>query len=62
MWDQSNWQPACAWHHDVVKQQLELRYTDGKACASDLRLDSRLAIEMSKQQGSTVGLDGWLKN
>jgi 5-methylcytosine-specific restriction protein A len=62
LWDQANWQPACKWHHDVIKQKLELRYADGNATASDLRLDSRLAIEMTKQERSVVGADGWLMN
>jgi 5-methylcytosine-specific restriction enzyme A len=39
-WDEVNWQPACAWHHDVVKQQLERRYRAGRLAASALRLNS----------------------
>ena len=50
MWDERNWQPACAWHHDVIKQRLELAVVQGQANVNDLRLDSgrakRLSIEL----------------
>jgi 5-methylcytosine-specific restriction endonuclease McrA len=46
-WDSDNWQSACDWHHDVVKQKLELRYAQGKATASDLRLDSLVAVALT---------------
>ena len=58
LWDQGNWQPACRWHHDVIKQRLERMFVDGKATAADLRLDSPRAVEMTKQQGH-IGVDGW---
>src|SRR4051794_33187453 len=29
MWDESNWQPSCGPHHDVVKQRIERRYAQG---------------------------------
>lgn len=43
-WDTNNWQACCAWHHDVVKQRLERRWASGALPASDLRLDSDVAI------------------
>lgn len=47
--DPNNRQPACAWHHDVVKQRLEQAYAQGKATAADLRLDSPLAQRLTRQ-------------
>jgi 5-methylcytosine-specific restriction protein A len=46
-WDADNWQPACGWHHDVVKQRLELAYGRGDIDASALRLDSPQAVALS---------------
>ena len=45
--DESNWQPACRKHHDVIKQQLERMYAAGRIRAIDLRLDSDLAKELT---------------
>ena len=59
LWDQGNWQPACRWHHDSIKQQLEIMFVNGKATAADLHLNSPRAIEMTKRQGSYIGVDGW---
>lgn len=42
-WDKGNWQVACTWHHDQVKQQLELAYVRGEITADGLRLDSTAA-------------------
>lgn len=50
LWDQDNWQACCRWHHDVIKQRLEHLYAKGQATASDLRLDSARAIELTKQE------------
>lgn len=47
-WDRANWQPCCGWHHDVVKKRLEERYLCGEASAADLRLDSRMAVELTR--------------
>jgi 5-methylcytosine-specific restriction protein A len=47
-WDRHNWQPACNWHHQVVKQKLELLFDQGKAKASDLRLDSPMAVALTR--------------
>ncbi len=43
-WDQDWWQPACKWHHDVVKQALERRFDAGEIGADDLWLDSAVAV------------------
>jgi 5-methylcytosine-specific restriction endonuclease McrA len=59
LWNQANWQPACRWHHNSVKQQLERMFAEGTATAADLRLDSPRAIEMTRRQGSHIGVDGW---
>lgn len=53
-WDEANWQPACQWHHDHIKQALERRWERGGLKATDLRLDSRVAIEMTRK---SVDLD-----
>jgi 5-methylcytosine-specific restriction protein A len=58
-WDQSLWQPACRWHHDVVKQRLELMFERGALLLADLWLDSAVAVALSKRLGSSVGADGW---
>jgi len=55
-WDQANWQPACRPHHDVVKQRLEKLYAQGKVKASDLRLDSPKAIELTKDMLGVGGI------
>jgi 5-methylcytosine-specific restriction endonuclease McrA len=48
-WDKCNWQPACARHHDIVKQRLEAWLAIGKAKPSDMRLDSPVAIKLSRE-------------
>lgn len=58
-WDQANWQSSCRWHHDVVKQQLELQHAAGKLTALDLFLTSTAAIKLTKAEGSRIGSDGW---
>lgn len=55
MWDRDNWQPACRWHHDVVKQQLEVRWRAGSLPASALRLDSREAAALTRDLDPTLG-------
>lgn len=47
-WDRSNWQACCQWHHDVVKQKLELKWQRGEIGVADLRLDGSVAIALSK--------------
>jgi 5-methylcytosine-specific restriction protein A len=46
-WNRSMWQPACQWHHDVIKQQLERLYEQGKAALADLWLNSEKAKELT---------------
>jgi 5-methylcytosine-specific restriction endonuclease McrA len=59
-WDQNRWQPCCRWHHDVVKQQLEHAYANGRAVEADLWLNSAKAIAVTKRERTSVGDDGWL--
>jgi hypothetical protein len=59
-WDQSRWQPACRWHHDVVKQLLEVLFANGRAVEADLWLNSAKAIAITKRERTSVGDDGWL--
>jgi hypothetical protein len=51
-WNRDNWQPACGWHHNVVKQRLEQAWALGQANEADLRLDSEAARSL------TLRLDG----
>ncbi|WP_235911619.1 HNH endonuclease [Mesorhizobium xinjiangense] len=46
-WDRTNWQASCHWHHDAVKQRLELLFDQGKLKQSDLRLDSDAAMKLT---------------
>jgi 5-methylcytosine-specific restriction endonuclease McrA len=46
-WNSEAWQPACKWHHDVVKQVLERRYAAGQLGLADLWLNSGAAIRLS---------------
>lgn len=47
-WDSSKWQPACEWHHSVVKQKLEVMHQQGKAAVDDLWLNSNKAVELTR--------------
>lgn len=47
--DPDNRQPSCAWHHDAVKKRLEQLFAQGKATAADLRLDSAMAIDLTRE-------------
>lgn len=58
-WDRNRWQPACKWHHDVVKQQLEFRYAKGVLTEQDLWLNSSAATALTKRERSAIGSDGW---
>jgi 5-methylcytosine-specific restriction enzyme A len=49
MWDRRNWQPACRFHHDVVKQRLEVMFAQGKIGANELRLDSDAAMRLTRE-------------
>lgn len=48
-WDTGKWQSSCRWHHDVVKQRLELMWMRGEITAADLWLDSAVAIRITRQ-------------
>lgn len=50
--DPDNLQPSCKWHHDVVKQKLELMWLGGEIDDHELRLDSETA------KGLTTRLQG----
>lgn len=53
-WDRDNWQSACGWHHDVVKQRLELMWQRGDVPASALRLDSDIAMRISRDLDPSI--------
>ncbi len=46
-WDAEMWQSACRWHHDVVKQRLEIMFGNGEIAVADLWLDSSVAIRLT---------------
>jgi 5-methylcytosine-specific restriction protein A len=58
-WDQSLWQPACRFHHDVVKQRLEVMYDHGAIVAADLWLNSKVAVAVTRRERNVIGADGW---
>jgi 5-methylcytosine-specific restriction protein A len=48
-WDRRRWQPACRFHHDVVKQRLELMYAKGEVTAEQLWLNSAIAMRLTRE-------------
>jgi 5-methylcytosine-specific restriction protein A len=48
-WNAKRWQPACRWHHDVVKQALERRYAACEIKLDDLWLNSQVAVRLTLQ-------------
>jgi 5-methylcytosine-specific restriction protein A len=48
-WDQANWQAACRWHHDRIKQTLERRYRAGDLPAEAMRLDGPEAVRLTRR-------------
>jgi 5-methylcytosine-specific restriction enzyme A len=46
-WDAAMWQPACRWHHDVIKQSLESMFARGEIKVADLWLSSSTAIRVT---------------
>ncbi|MEQ1901878.1 MAG: hypothetical protein ABL866_14240 [Devosia sp.] len=50
-WDKAMWQSSCRWHHDVVKQRLELMWARGQIGIADLWLNSPVAIKLSTELG-----------
>lgn len=49
------WQPCCKWHHDSVKQRLELAYANGRGSIDDLWLNSPAAIKVSNRLALAEG-------
>lgn len=49
-WNAAMWQPACKWHHDVVKQLLEQSFQRGEIKSADLWLDSAAAVRVTMAQ------------
>jgi len=47
-WDGER-QPACEWHHNVVKQRLEHRFHKGELGEADLKLDSDVAVALTRE-------------
>jgi hypothetical protein len=46
-WNSEQWQPACKWHDDLVKQLLELMLARGELAVADLRFSSTAAIRLT---------------
>lgn len=46
-WDTSKWQSSCRWHHDVVKQRLELMWSRGAISDDALWLNSPVALRIA---------------
>lgn len=61
-WNTKMWQPACRWHHDVIKPRLERAFEVGELKVADLWLNSAAAIALSNRtpQRKAIGADGWL--
>jgi 5-methylcytosine-specific restriction protein A len=53
-WNAAMWQPACSWHHDVVKQKLELQFARGEISIADLWLNSTVAMQMTRHLDPTA--------
>jgi hypothetical protein len=49
MWQGANLQSSCVPHHSVVKQRLEVMVAKCEATLADLRLDSALAIVLTRE-------------
>jgi 5-methylcytosine-specific restriction protein A len=48
-WDAGNRQPACDWHHNVVKQRLEALFEAGRIGVAELSLVSAYALALAAQ-------------
>jgi 5-methylcytosine-specific restriction protein A len=60
MWNDANWQSACAWHHNAIKPLLERMWLAGKLRDVDLKLDSQAAIKLTRQRHRpAIGRDGF---
>jgi hypothetical protein len=51
-------QPACSWHHDVIKRRLEWLYEQGKLGKSELWLNSKSAVDLSRRYPAAQSIDG----
>jgi 5-methylcytosine-specific restriction enzyme A len=49
LWTESNWQPSCREHHNIIKQRLELLFANGTIPVESLKLDSPIAIRLSRE-------------
>jgi 5-methylcytosine-specific restriction enzyme A len=60
-WDTGLWQSSCRWHHDVVKQKLEMMFAHGECLIADLWLNSALAVKIARSlpRREAIGVDGW---
>lgn len=59
-YDQTNWQACCRWHHDAIKQSLELQYQLGRVVARDLLLTSPVAVRLARaRHRPAIGADGY---
>jgi 5-methylcytosine-specific restriction endonuclease McrA len=57
-WNSEQWQPACQWHHDVIKQQLEGLFSRGMLAVADLWLDSTIAVRLTLELIERRGAGG----
>jgi 5-methylcytosine-specific restriction enzyme A len=59
-WDEGNWQPCCAWHHNSIKASLERMWFAKQVTIDALVLTSPEAIALTrKKMKIQIGLDGW---
>lgn len=54
-WDVSKWQAACRWHHDAVKQALEIMWARGGLRPDDLHLASPKAVSLARSMRAGGG-------
>jgi hypothetical protein len=60
--DIANLQPACRFHHDIVKRSLELQWRLGQLPESALRLDSGEARKLTRDRYAVpIDVDGYRK-
>ena len=57
-WDMSNWQALCRWHHDAIKARLEYQFDADEITALDLKLSSKVAIELTRLHDPSIGGGG----
>jgi len=50
MWDNTNLQALCMWHHDVVKQILESLHAHGRIDDGELRMNSKTAMQLTRNK------------